>query len=448
MANINFYLRSYAEKNPQRIWAVFYLEGIVFKIDTNQTIIPANWSKDKKKALTGCKEYEKLNKLLKEQSEYLENYLTHFKLKKKRLYKDEIQDEFNRHFKIGENLPKKEGDVVDFISFIDHYIRSRKDLADGSITILKGTRKHILMGFNLLQPKMLKQWEAMSRKQKHDNPDFLQPIKPIDFDEVNFNWMERFNIYLLNATFKEKIKGVETIQHYSKNYIAKEIKTAKQFANAAVKAGHINSYSHKGLQSNWEDADSVYLDWNEITKLKELDLDPHSKLGKVRNLFVFNCYCGLRYSDLYKLDKKRFTEIQKQRYLKIRMKKTDDVVHFPILESAEKIMKIYDYKLPEVCEPDYNEEIKSVCYLAGLTGLEFKRETRGGNKIVLTIPKYEMVASHTARRSFATNFYEDGVNIQELMAVTGHTTEKAFKNYVKSKVATKFTEFLAIGASR
>ena len=80
--------------------------------------------------------------------------------------------------------------------------------------------------------------------------------------------------------------------------------------------------------------------------------------------------------------------------------------------------------------------------------LETKRETRGGTKLILTIPKYDMVSSHTARRSFATNFYEDGVPIKQLMAVTGHTTESSFKNYVRSKIITEFTEFLAIGANR
>ena len=130
------------------------------------------------------------------------------------------------------------------------------------------------------------------------------------------------------------------------------------------------------------------------------------------------------------------------------MKKTDDVVKFPILQSAENVMKLYNYQLPEVCEQVFNEEIKKICLKAGMTHLETKRETRGGKKIILTIPKYKMVSSHTARRSFATNFYEDGVPVKQLMAVTGHTTEASFYNYVKSKKETEFVEFLAIGANR
>ncbi|MES2287193.1 MAG: phage integrase SAM-like domain-containing protein [Bacteroidota bacterium] len=448
MANINFYLRSYTEKKSQRIWAVFYVDGKIFKIDTNQHVTPLDWSRDKKKALTSFNESVKLNKLLKEQSDFLENFLVNIKLKKKRLYKDELQEEFNRHFKIGENLPKKEDDVVDFISFMDKYIASRKDLAEGSHQIMRGTRKHILFAFNLVNPKMLKQWKAMNRWEKKKNPDFLVPNKQVDFDQIDYNWITEFQTYLLNATFTEKKNGIETVLHYSKNYIAKEIKTAKQIANAAVKAGYIHSLSHRGLQSNWEDADSVYLNWDEIQSLRALELDPNTTQGQVRNLFVFNCYCGLRYSDLYKLDKNRFTIKNGQLSLKIRMKKTDEIIHFPILKSAEDILKIYDYKLPDVCDPIYNVEIKQVCLKAGITNLETKRETRGGSKIILTIPKYDMVASHTARRSFATNFDEDGVPIKELMAVTGHTTEKAFKKYVKSRTETKFAGFLAVGAYR
>ncbi|MGZ4155978.1 MAG: tyrosine-type recombinase/integrase [Bacteroidia bacterium] len=109
---------------------------------------------------------------------------------------------------------------------------------------------------------------------------------------------------------------------------------------------------------------------------------------------------------------------------------------------------MYDYKLPAVCEQIFNGEIKKIALKAGITSLETKRETRGGKKLILTLPKYEMISSHTGRRSFATNFYEDGVTIRELMSVTGHTTEQAFKNYVKSKVETKFSTFLAVGANR
>lgn len=457
MININLHPRDLKAKNPQSIWAVFHYEKNKIKINTNQFVNPKDWSRSQQKTLTSHLDYAKVNKLLKEKKEKIEELaeqlLNKLQREKKRFFKDvfqiEIQDKFNINFKIGQNKPKKEDEVVDFISFIDKYIASRKDLALGSQKILKGTRKHILLGFNLLNPKMIKQWNAMSNYQRKLNPLFLEPSKQIDFDEINYDWFVEFNTYLLNATFTEKIKGVLMTKPYSKNYIAKQIKTTQNFCNEAVKSGKLHNLSFKGFKAGKEEADSVFLDWSEIENIKALEFAPDSLKGKVRNLFIFNCYCGLRYSDLRRLDENRFAKDKSnQLYLKIRMKKVDEIVMFPILKSAEDIMKIYNYKLPAVVEPKYNIEIKKICQMAGINGLETKRETRGGCKIILTMPKYEMVASHTARRSFATNFFEDNVPLTELMAVTGHTTEAAFKNYVKDRKEKKFTKFLEVGANR
>lgn len=448
MTNINFHPRDLTQKASQRIWAIFYIDTKRVKIDTNQSIYPKDWSKDKQRSLSSHKNYDKLNKLLKEQSEFISDYIENLKSKKKRFYKDELQEAFNLHFRIGENKPKEEGDVVDFISFIDKYILNRKDLTEGTHQTLRGARKNIIIANNLVSPKLLSQWKKMSLKEKRLNPDFLQPTKQLDFDSIDKKWMENYNTWLLNATYIEKRDGIEVSIPYSKNYIAKELKIVKQFANSAAAEGLINNLSYRSVKAQWEEADTIALNWNEIYNLKALDLDPNSTEGKVRNLFVFNCYCGLRYSDLNRLGDSRFNKLDEQIFIKLRMKKTDDIVNYPVLASAVEIIKTYDYKLPKVCKPIFNEVIKKVSFKAGIIGMESKRETRGGKKIILTIPRYKMVSSHTGRRSFATNFEAMGVPINELMAITGHTTEKAFRKYVRKKVESNFKGFLAAGANR
>ncbi len=99
-------------------------------------------------------------------------------------------------------------------------------------------------------------------------------------------------------------------------------------------------------------------------------------------------------------------------------------------------------------ENTFNEKIKIVCLKAGITGLETKRETRGGVKLITTIPKYKMISSHTGRRSFATNFDFDGVPLKEIMSVTGHSTEKALRTYIKKQEETTFAAFKAVGERR
>lgn len=455
MPNINFHLRDLKAQTAQKVKAIFFVENKMIRISTNQYIHPDNWSDTKKQAKVGLADSAKINKLLKEQKDYLgeivEKVLNVLKRDKKRFHREafqtQIQEAFNQHFKIGEVKQKTEGQVVDFITFIDKYIKDNQDKQEGTLQTYRGTRKNILLAFDLVPRKLVQQWENMNVRERKLNPDFLAPNRPVDFDEIDEDWMQRFKNWLLQATFTEKKNGIEVKQYYSKNYIAKEIAIAKRFAIAA-EGKYIKNSSFRKVSASWEDADTVHLDWNELASLKTLDLEPFSMDGKVRNLMVFNSYLGLRYGDLNSLDKDRFADNDGQLALKIRLKKTDELVHFPILPSAEEILKMYNYELPTVCEPTFNEVIKKLCMFAGINKIEHKRETRGGKKVTLKIPKYMMISTHTGRRSFATNFEADNVPVPELMLVTGHTTEKSFRKYVKKKEQSHFKGFLAVGVNR
>lgn len=132
--------------------------------------------------------------------------------------------------------------------------------------------------------------------------------------------------------------------------------------------------------------------------------------------------------------------------IKIKQKKTDNVVKFPILPSAEKVLMKYDYSLPIVSDGGFHTHLKTVCLKAGLIQMETIRETKGGKPQIKMIPKYSLISSHTGRRSFDTNFDDDGVPLKEIMAVTGHSSEKSLRVYIKKKAETKFTGFLSIGA--
>ncbi len=57
--------------------------------------------------------------------------------------------------------------------------------------------------------------------------------------------------------------------------------------------------------------------------------------------------------------------------------------------------------------------------------------TRGGKRVVITVEKWKLVSSHTARRSFATNLYKSNFPAISIMKITGHKTEKAFLKYIK-----------------
>ena len=60
-----------------------------------------------------------------------------------------------------------------------------------------------------------------------------------------------------------------------------------------------------------------------------------------------------------------------------------------------------------------------------------KSITRGGRKVTTAYEKWQLVTSHTGRRSFATNLYKSGFPAISIMQITGHKTEAAFMKYIK-----------------
>lgn len=441
--NVNFHLRNYKEKSIQTIFAFFYQDNVRYRIDTGLNVLPTHWSKPNQKMLFSNPNSNEFNKKLKLIGEKIIDYVDEIKRKNKRLYSDEIQNFINRLFNKSDYIQEDKNEINDFIAYMDHHIKTKGDKAKETLEALTQPRRNIIFAFGLCPEKKIKEYFNLGRKERKDS-DLLTPTKIIEFDEIDSKFIEKFKFYLLNATFKVG----DEIQHYKKNYIAKQIKLLKQFINAAFQDGYIKNANYKTVKAEWEEADNVYTSWEEIEAIKNLEIELASTEDKVRDLYVFNCYCGLRFSDLCRINKFSFYKENEQLRVKIRQKKTDAIVKFPILPSAEKILLKYDYSLPVLSEVTFNSKLKNICFRAGLTQLETIRETRGGKAEIRVVPKYMLVSSHTGRRSFATNFDEDDVPLKEIMAVTGHSSEKSLRVYIKKKAETKFSGFLGIGSMR
>lgn len=82
-----------------------------------------------------------------------------------------------------------------------------------------------------------------------------------------------------------------------------------------------------------------------------------------------------------------------------------------------------------------NRYLKELCRLAGIVAPVEVTKFVGGLKVGASVPKYTLVSTHTARRSFATNEYlralADGRSYRPIMDILGHSTEKMFFRYIK-----------------
>jgi integrase len=108
-------------------------------------------------------------------------------------------------------------------------------------------------------------------------------------------------------------------------------------------------------------------------------------------------------------------------------------VVIPIHSSVEKILKKYNGVLPpSLSNQKTNDALKEVGKkLPSLQKTTSRTFTKGGVKETKTFQKWELLSSHTARRSFATNEYLAGMQTLTIMAITGHRSEKSFLKYIK-----------------
>ena len=78
-----------------------------------------------------------------------------------------------------------------------------------------------------------------------------------------------------------------------------------------------------------------------------------------------------------------------------------------------------------------NEYLKDLCKDAKIKSKVQKSQIKGGLKVTSSFEKWQLVSTHCARRSFATNAYLSGENPLSIMRITGHKTEKSFMAYIQ-----------------
>ncbi len=248
----------------------------------------------------------------------------------------------------------------------------------------------------------------------------------------------------IDQDFYEGYTGFLWKKGMNDNSVGTHIKHIKSIMTEAFERDlHSNlKFKRKGFHVFRRDADTVYLSTEEINTLLGLDLAKNEKLRKVRDVFCVNCLLGLRYSDLIRVTKEKIVNEVGITLLKIETQKTGEIIRVPLNPKVLPILERYDYNLPVISSQKFNEYLKELCNLK-LAKLDTAVEittSKAGKKVHQSIPKSDLITSHTARRSFATNLYLQGIQSQYIMAVTGHRTEKAFRSYLKLSDMDKLRE--------
>ncbi len=215
---------------------------------------------------------------------------------------------------------------------------------------------------------------------------------------------------------------------FTQNSVGKYIRTLKVMLNEALREGLNSNTDFTNFHVFSEEVDNIYLDECELQKIKELDLKNTPHLDRVRDWFLLLSWTGCRFSDLEKISK---TDI-KDGFITFRQQKTNTKVTIPLHPVVSEILEKYEYNMPEVISNQkFNDYIKEVGKLAGINDNEVVTKTIGGKLTSESLPKYELISSHTGRRSFCTNMYKRGLPTLMIMSISGHKTEKSFLKYIK-----------------
>ena len=122
----------------------------------------------------------------------------------------------------------------------------------------------------------------------------------------------------------------------------------------------------------------------------------------------------------------------KNDFITYRQQKTNTSVTIPLHPVVKEILKKYNNQMPEpITDQRFNEYIKDACKMAKIDSVESFTRTVGGKLVTVSKPKYELVSSHTGRRSFCTNMYLHGLDTLMIRSISGHKTEKSFLKYIK-----------------
>ncbi len=385
MATIKFFLQS--DKNPAGIY-VRLRDGknIDAKAKTNLVIDPINWSEIKTQHKGKDAQAKVLNQKL---SELKNNLLNHYN---SCAGNDLIDSNWLKEFI--NPIIQEYAVPIKLVPYFDYYISIKKNIIEVSSENKLKVVKHLLERF---QKKMKKEYL----------------IKDVDAD------------------FKMKFEQYCLADSYAKNTISKAIRFIKTICFHARNNGVETHYQLNSIQAKYEKADKIYLTVDDLKKIRNATItQPH--LENARDWLIISCETGQRVSDFMLFTKEKIRIEDGVPLIEFTQRKTQKKMSIPISRKARDILNKRNGEFPKkISDQRYNEFIKEVCKIAGLSEKidASKIDAEKLRKVKGHYPKYELVSSHIGRRTFATNNYGI-IPTPYLIYMTGHSTENQFLEYI------------------
>lgn len=381
---------------------------------TGISIKKSEWNNSRQRVKQGVKvdgiDYNILNKELNEMEEFISDYFQKCAERDTNASLSDLKERFNYKFKSSSKSKANE-----FFFMYDRFIKE------------EGSK-------NGWQENMIGVQKRLKEK--------IRVFKPqISFPDLSTTTLEALKVHLSKELFNDTlIKNLSYLKQFAKWALSKKCPVNDD----------VFSYNPKLPKSKKA---VKYLTLGELETIYNLDLSQREGLDRTRDVFVFQCYTALRYSDVSQLKRENITKKDNgDYYIDILTEKDDDRIVFKLAQRAVKIYVKYednvyenDLVFPIISSQKFNENLKEIGKLADLKGEWIDYQYRLDKKVEIKKPKHEL-EDHTARRTFIITAMNEGISLDNIALITSHSDVNAMKPYIK--LNTKGTDIVIDAINR
>lgn len=404
MANIKAIIKAKNKASAKVSVYIYYYRNAKEKtlLSTGVRCKPSDWNAEKEEIRKSDPSAEEKNDLIKFHRQKVFTIQKDFLLRDRELTIAQLKEHYNEDFKGSTK-------IKDPIKAIEFMIERKS---------------------HLVKPDVIKDYKALS---KHLGL-FLEKEKRFAvLEDIDNQFGNQFHQFLLTnkvVPVKNPNTSKPQFRPLAKGTIGKQLKNLKVLMRFCREHELIQENRLTKVTPPTETSDSVALSEEELDKIEALELPLDCKHDEIRDLFLVGCETGLRYSDLERL---RASHIDNDtRLISIRTKKSNKTVKIPLSERVKRIISKRHGHFPKAYNSvTFNVEIKKICKQAGLDQMIVKSMTIGNCAVEKEQPKYQMVASHTCRRTFCTIQFKNGMPSILIRKISGHAKEADFLRYIK-----------------
>ena len=388
---------------------------------TGYRIDSAKWDADKQRVKNGCSNKLKqsaseINASLLEYYTEIQSIFKRFEVEDVMPTPEQIKEAFNAlHKPVSEEpKPKKEALPCNFFQVFDDFVEDcgrQNDWTDSTYEKFAAVKNHLT--------------------------NFREGLTFEFFDERGLN---------------DYVGYLRDVKEMRNTTIGKQLSFLKWFLRWAFKKGvhQNNAYDSYKPKLKSTQKKIIFLTWDELNRLREFKIPSNKQaLERVRDVFLFQCFTGLRYSDVFNL---RRSDI-KGDHIEVTTVKTSDSLIIELNNHSKAILDKYkdvpfenDKVLPVITNQKMNDYLKELAELAGIDEPIRQTYYKGNERIDDVTPKYALLGTHAGRRTFICNALALGIPPQVVMKWTGHSDYKAMKPYIdiaddiKANAMSKFNQ--------